>query len=304
MSCKAPCAVLFLLAVLASGVTPLPAQLQVSEKYSLMQVIDGVEITIMGSRPTMRGRTIYGDVVPWNETWPAGARTATTLEVGREFSVNNKIVPAGRYSLWLRPRKGQPWLMMLDPRDSLGHGAHPDSLPTQYHFHVNATDVAPVETLTWSINNIRGFGSVVRMEWADKRVEFNLKLTTDMVLAADSAASAATSGEYSIIPSPGDTTRAGEPQEPMAKRMTVTSEDGVLRLRFHDGWAEAWSAKEFWALIPRGADLFTVAELYDGEVVQMMPWAIEFSRDANRIASYEARSDPSDELMWSGKKRN
>ena len=117
-------------------------------------------------------------MVPWGHSWVAGARIPTTLEIGRDFSINDTAVPAGKYTMWVMPRQEEPWLLILDPRDSLQHWSDPDSAaaPGQYFAHLDVSEIDPVETLTWSINDIRGYGSRVRMEWGDRRVVFTLRL--------------------------------------------------------------------------------------------------------------------------------
>src|SRR5690349_4414071 len=144
---------------------PLPAsaQLRASENFALTQVIDRDTIAITGSRPSMRGRTMYGDQLPWGKSWTPGANYATVLRVDRDFSINGTPVPKGSYSIWLVPRANDQWSMFLHPQARLFHTAHPDSTSSPYNFKLTARTIDPVETLTWSINDIRGWRSRVSM---------------------------------------------------------------------------------------------------------------------------------------------
>lgn len=54
-------------------------------------------------RPLVRGRLIFGGVVPWNEVWRTGANTATHLTTGIDLQVGDGVIPAGAYTLWTLP---------------------------------------------------------------------------------------------------------------------------------------------------------------------------------------------------------
>lgn len=64
---------------------------------------DGKKITVDYSSPRMRGRKIYGGLVPYDEVWRAGANEATTFVVNTSVTVNGKMVPAGGYTLFALP---------------------------------------------------------------------------------------------------------------------------------------------------------------------------------------------------------
>jgi len=65
--------------------------------------LNGQSITIRYSRPSMRGRTIWGVVVPMDSVWRTGANLATTLETGTELKIGTAIVPKGSYTLYSIP---------------------------------------------------------------------------------------------------------------------------------------------------------------------------------------------------------
>ncbi|MGH7836552.1 MAG: DUF2911 domain-containing protein, partial [Candidatus Binataceae bacterium] len=58
----------------------------------------GKTITVNYSSPRMRGRKIYGDLVPFGEVWRAGANEATTFVATTDLMVGGKDVPAGSYT--------------------------------------------------------------------------------------------------------------------------------------------------------------------------------------------------------------
>jgi hypothetical protein len=61
----------------------------------------------------MRGRVIFGEVVPWNRYWRTGANRATKLTITHPLNFNGKILPAGEYSVFTMPTQ-TGWTMMFN----------------------------------------------------------------------------------------------------------------------------------------------------------------------------------------------
>ncbi len=75
--------------------------------------IGGAEVKITYGRPEVRGRAIWGSVVPYGEVWRAGADEATTITFSKDVTVAGKPVPAGTYALFLVPKAGA-WTFVLN----------------------------------------------------------------------------------------------------------------------------------------------------------------------------------------------
>lgn len=83
-------------------------------KYDSVQTIIGNNsIKINYTRPSMRGRVIFGEVVPWNRYWRTGANRATKIAVSHPLDFNGKILPAGEYSIFTMPSQAG-WTMMFN----------------------------------------------------------------------------------------------------------------------------------------------------------------------------------------------
>jgi len=63
----------------------------------------GATITINYSSPAVKGRKIFGDLVPFDKVWRAGANEATLFETDKDIKVEGKALPAGKYSLYVVP---------------------------------------------------------------------------------------------------------------------------------------------------------------------------------------------------------
>ena len=78
---------------------------RVSPKETTTGEINGVEVSINYCAPSVKGRKIWGELVPYDKIWRAGANEATTIEFGKDISIQNNKLPAGKYSFFLIPNK-------------------------------------------------------------------------------------------------------------------------------------------------------------------------------------------------------
>jgi hypothetical protein len=67
------------------------------------------------SSPRMRGRKIYGDLVPFGEVWRAGANEATTFVISADVVVGGKTVPAGSYTIFTVPAADK-WTLIINKK--------------------------------------------------------------------------------------------------------------------------------------------------------------------------------------------
>jgi hypothetical protein len=67
--------------------------------------INGATITINYCSPYVKGRVIWGELVPFNQVWRAGANEATTFETDKELTIEGSKLPAGKYSFFVIPNE-------------------------------------------------------------------------------------------------------------------------------------------------------------------------------------------------------
>lgn len=80
---------------------------------SVRTVIGNSTIRINYTRPSMRGRVIFGGVVPWNRYWRTGANRATKITINHPLNFKGKILPAGEYSVFTMPSQ-IGWTIMFN----------------------------------------------------------------------------------------------------------------------------------------------------------------------------------------------
>ncbi|MFB3905429.1 MAG: DUF2911 domain-containing protein [Acidobacteriota bacterium] len=74
--------------------------------------IDGKTISIKYSAPSMRGRKIFGELVPYGKVWRAGANAATALHTDADLDIGGLAVPKGDYTLYVWPEPDQLTLIV------------------------------------------------------------------------------------------------------------------------------------------------------------------------------------------------
>ena len=75
--------------------------------------IGNTDIKINYHAPAVRGRSIWGGLVAYDAVWVTGAHKATTIEVGEDFIIGGKAIPAGKYALFTIPGK-EDWLVIIN----------------------------------------------------------------------------------------------------------------------------------------------------------------------------------------------
>lgn len=75
--------------------------------------VGAAHLIIKYHAPAVRGRTIWGGLVPYGEVWVTGAHSATSMEIDKDILVDNRTVPAGKYALFTIPEKDK-WTIILN----------------------------------------------------------------------------------------------------------------------------------------------------------------------------------------------
>lgn len=76
-----------------------------SPKETTTGKINQSDLTITYGAPYVKGRVIWGELVPFDKIWRAGANEATTFEFSKDVDIENQKLPAGKYSFFLIPNK-------------------------------------------------------------------------------------------------------------------------------------------------------------------------------------------------------
>ncbi len=99
---------------------------QLSPRDTARATIAGSEVWIDYSRPTRRGRNIFGALEPWDKVWRTGANAATQLNTPVDLVIGGATVPAGKYTLWTLPSP-TGWKLIINKQNGQwGTEYHPE----------------------------------------------------------------------------------------------------------------------------------------------------------------------------------
>lgn len=134
------------------------------------------DISIEYSRPGVKGRAIFGDLVPYGKVWRTGANAATKVTFGEDVAVEGKPVKAGTYALYTIPGK-EMWTIMLYSDLTLGGDVNEYNPEKEVmRAEVKAgTIAAKVENFTINVVDINANTCAIQLSWDNVVVNIGVK---------------------------------------------------------------------------------------------------------------------------------
>ena len=161
------------LAALAAGAIPSEAQMASPTARTACKFGDGKTITVNYSSPRMRGRKIFGDLVPFGEVWRAGADDATSFVPNVDVIVGGKSVPAGKYTLFALPTPTK-WTLIISKQTGEWGIPYPGE---KYDFARMEMKIAklnaPLENFTISFDQT-GTSCTMKLDWETTRASIDI----------------------------------------------------------------------------------------------------------------------------------
>jgi hypothetical protein len=150
-----------------------------SPAATLKQSVALSEISIDYSRPSVRGRVIYGDIVPFGKVWRTGANASTKITFGEDVKLDGNPVPAGMYALYTIPDKDE-WTIILNKNTTLwgsdGYKQEEDYL----RFKVKTAALSnKVESFTFNFSDLAATSANIEILWEQTRVAFVVTVDID-----------------------------------------------------------------------------------------------------------------------------
>lgn len=135
----------------------------------------GATITINYSSPGVKGRKIWGGLVPYDKVWRAGANEATIFETDKNIKVEGKSLPAGKYSLYAIPGEKE-WVIILNSKTGQWGVKNDESTTEEPANDVLRVTVKPVKSASFNermkyVIDKNGFA----LEWENLKVPVSVK---------------------------------------------------------------------------------------------------------------------------------
>ncbi len=125
---------------------------------------DGKTVSIQYSRPSMRGRKIFGELVPYGEVWRTGANAATSLKTDVALNIGGANVPAGSYTLYSLPG-ASGWKLIINKQTGQWGTEYRQSQDLARVDMKVSQSSSPREQFTISFDQTGGNSALLKLAW-------------------------------------------------------------------------------------------------------------------------------------------
>jgi hypothetical protein len=141
--------------------TPAP-----SPTAKVTQVVGLTDVEVIYSRPSMKGRTIFGDLVPFGKVWRAGANANSTISFSEDVTIDGKTLKKGKYALFVTP-KAESWdVFFYSTTDNWGVPENWNDANVAVKTTVKTETLnRPVESWTIGVNGLDNNYGMLEFSW-------------------------------------------------------------------------------------------------------------------------------------------
>jgi hypothetical protein len=170
------------LAFVTPGLTSVAARAELtlprpSQKATVTQTVGLTEFTVTYSRPGVKGRTIWGGLVPYGEKWRLGANEATSFVSTGDATVGGKNVPAGEYSIYAIPTEKE-WTFAITTEKGLWNTLTFAPEKEVARFTAAPKPAPDEEWMRFSFENLSANGAELVLRWEKLQVAIPIEVKT------------------------------------------------------------------------------------------------------------------------------
>jgi len=175
-----------ILALFTISLTSLTAQVKTPQPSPLgtnSQKVGMTTVSVEYSRPSIKGRTIFGDLVPYGKIWRTGANANTKFTIDTEITVDGQELKAGTYALYTKPNKDSWEIFFYSDSENWGNPQKWEDAKVaaktsvkSYAVHFN------VETMAIGFNEIKGNSAHLELIWEKTYVAIPFEVPTDRIV--------------------------------------------------------------------------------------------------------------------------
>jgi hypothetical protein len=149
----------------APPATAAPAKPLLSPPAKADVILPDATITIDYSAPSVRGRTIFGGLVPYGEVWRTGANAATTLKTSGKLMIGDLSVPAGTYTLYSLPT-ADGWQLIVNKQTGQWGTVYDKAQDLGRVLMSTGSTAVPVETMVIDFEKTMSDATELHVKWA------------------------------------------------------------------------------------------------------------------------------------------
>lgn len=172
---------------------------QPSPSATITQTVGLTEVNVTYSRPSMRGRTVFGDLVPFDKVWRTGANANTVVTFEHDVTVGGNEVKAGAYALYTKPGKDSWEIMLYNETSNWGTPQEWDDSKVVAKVTSEIMELPfDVETFSIGFGNLTNNSGQLGIYWENTYVAMPIEVPTEkMVMASiDKTMSGPGAGDY------------------------------------------------------------------------------------------------------------
>jgi hypothetical protein len=164
-----------ILTVEAQVKTPAPSPFS-----KISQMVGLTEVSLEYSRPSMRGRTIFGNLVPYDKIWRTGANARTKITFDSDVSINGNLLKKGTYALFTKPNADNWDIYFYTDYKGGGIPQNWDEGKIALKTIVKTEPIAkPIQSFTITIDNLKDDSAVLGLYWENTYVGVQINVPTD-----------------------------------------------------------------------------------------------------------------------------
>ncbi len=163
---------------------------RVSQHAVLKQTVGLTDVTIDYSRPAVKGRQIWGALVPYDKVWRTGANEATIIAFSDDITINGQPLAKGSYSLHTIPGKDE-WTVIFNKVDRQWGSFSYDQAQDALRVKAKPEKGSFTELLTFDIPQLSNDNSTVTIRWENLSVPFTVGTNSTAKALADARAAVA-----------------------------------------------------------------------------------------------------------------
>lgn len=172
---------------------------QASPFQKIEQTVGLTDVTLEYSRPSMRGRTIFGNLVPFDKIWRTGANANTKITFSDDVEIGKTAVKAGTYAIFTKPGASNWDVYFYSDANNWGEPGKWDDSKVVAKVNVATQPMnMPVETFTFTFDDLKNDSAILGIHWDKTYVGVPIKFNTDKVVSAsiERAMGGPTAGDF------------------------------------------------------------------------------------------------------------
>lgn len=153
-------------------------KVRISPKAMVKQKVGFTDVTIDFSRPGVKGRKIWGGLVPYNKVWRAGANEATTIAFSDDVKVNGNSMKAGRYGFFVLPGEDN-WILIFNKIADQWGAFEYNEAEDILRIEITPEEGYWQEWLDYTITKTSDSTATVKLEWEKLKIPFEVEVSVD-----------------------------------------------------------------------------------------------------------------------------